>query len=56
MPGDASIVRIALHKADLQQFGFQVPPASFADLIHADFLLGEDGLPRAIRLVNAIAR
>lgn len=52
LPSEASIYRVRMAKGDLQQFGFNVPPGVFAEMIHADLVLGEDGMPRAIRLVR----
>ncbi len=51
-PMESSIVRVRMAKGDLRQYGFDVPPAAAGELIHADLYLGEDGLPRAIRLVR----
>lgn len=51
-PSEVSIVRVQMTKGDLRKYGFEVPPAVVAEVIHADFFLGEDGLPRAIRLVQ----
>jgi hypothetical protein len=51
-PSEASIVRVQLTKGDLQWYGFQVPPSSAAEMVRADFLVGQDGLARAIRLVQ----
>jgi hypothetical protein len=51
-PMEASIVRVQMMKGDLQRYGFDIPPAVVAETIRADFFLGEDGLPRAIRLVQ----
>ena len=51
-PMESSIVRVRMAKGDLRQYGFDVPPAAASEVIHADLYLGEDGLPRAIRLVR----
>jgi hypothetical protein len=51
-PMESSIVRVKMAKGDLRQYGFDVPPAATSEVIHADLYLGEDGLPRAIRLVR----
>jgi hypothetical protein len=51
-PMESSIVRVRMAKGDLRQYGFDVPPAAAGEVIHADLYLGEDGLPRAIRLVR----
>lgn len=46
-----SIVRIRLRGSDLQQYGLQTP-ADAAQTMLAEFAVGEDGLPRAIRIVR----
>jgi hypothetical protein len=51
-PVESSIVRVRMAKGDLRQYGFDVSPAAANELIHADLYLGEDGLPRAIRLLR----
>ena len=51
-PVESSIVRVRMAKGDLRQYGFDVPPAAANEVIHADLFLGEDGLPRAIRLLQ----
>jgi hypothetical protein len=51
-PMESSIVRVKMAKGDLRQYGIDVPPAATNELIHADLYVGEDGLPRAIRLVR----
>ncbi len=51
-PMESSIVRVRMAKGDLRQYGFDVTPAAANEVIHADLYLGEDGLPRAIRLVR----
>jgi hypothetical protein len=47
-----SIVRIRLRGSDLQQYGLQTPADAFARTMLAEFAVGEDGLPRAIRIVR----
>lgn len=51
-PMDSSIVRVKMAKGELRQYGIDVPPAAANELVRADLYLGEDGLPRAIRLVR----
>jgi hypothetical protein len=51
-PREVRIWRVRIAKCELAQYGFEVPPTSAADLIYADFAVGEDGLPREIRLVR----
>jgi hypothetical protein len=49
---ELSIVRIRLRGSDLQQYGLQTPADALAQTILAEFAVGEDGLPRAIRIVR----
>lgn len=48
---DLSVVRIKLRGSDLQQYGLEAP-ADGAQIMSAEFVVGEDGLPRAIRIVR----
>jgi hypothetical protein len=47
-----SIVRMRLRGSDLQQYGLQTPADTLAKTMLAEFAVGEDGLPRAIRIVR----
>ena len=49
---ELSIVRIRLRGSDLQQYGLQAPADALAQTMLAEFAVGEDGLPRAIRIVR----
>jgi hypothetical protein len=49
---ELSIVRIKLRGSDLQQYGLQAPVDGTAQTMLAEFVVGEDGLPRAIRIVR----
>jgi hypothetical protein len=49
---ELSIVRIRLRGSDLQQYGLQAPADALAHTMLAEFAVGEDGLPRAIRIVR----
>jgi hypothetical protein len=49
---ELSVVRIELRGSDLQQYGLQAPADSVARAMLAEFVVGEDGLPRAIRIVR----
>lgn len=51
-PLQTSILRVHVLKGELRQFGFEVPPPAAAELIRADFVVGDDGLARAVRLVQ----
>jgi hypothetical protein len=47
-----SVVRVALTGSDLRQYGLQAPEDAQARTLLAEFVVGEDGLPRAIRIVR----
>lgn len=49
---DLSVVRIKLKGSDLQQYGLEAPADAAAQTMLAEFVVGEDGLPRAIRIVR----
>lgn len=49
---ELSVVRIKLRGSDLQQYGLVAPPDAVAQTMLAEFVVGEDGLPRAIRIVR----
>jgi len=50
--GELSVVRVKLLGSDLQQYGLEAPAdTAFRELL-AEFVVGEDGLPRAIRIVQ----
>jgi hypothetical protein len=47
------IVRMSLPVAALPSYGVDISPASSADAVEADVLVAQDGVARAIRLVNS---
>jgi hypothetical protein len=49
------IVRLGIPVTALPNYGVEIPPGSVS-AIQADLLVGQDGQPRAIRLVNANAQ
>jgi hypothetical protein len=49
---ELSVVRIRLRGSDLQQYGLETPADAVAQTMLAEFVVGEDGLPRAIRIVQ----
>jgi hypothetical protein len=49
------IVRVAVPLASLPAFGLEVIPDAAATQVEADLLVGQDGLPRAIRLASTIS-
>ncbi|MGH9729562.1 MAG: hypothetical protein ACRD4V_13370 [Candidatus Acidiferrales bacterium] len=51
-PGDSGvIVRVEMPRSALADLGYSVDATRSADLVQADLLVGEDGWPRAVRLV-----
>ncbi len=51
-PSSASLVRLRIEKNGLRQYGLDVSPTLAQKTILAEFLVGEDGLPRAVRFVR----
>lgn len=49
---ELSVVRIKLRGNDLRQYGLEAPADAVARAMLAEFVVGEDGLPRAIRIVR----
>jgi hypothetical protein len=47
------IVRMELPVTALPLYGVEIPPDARHNPVHADFLVGQDGQPRAIRLVRS---
>jgi hypothetical protein len=43
-------VCVRLHKGDLRHFGVDIPEADAKQIVEAEFVLGDDGLARAVRL------
>jgi len=50
-PTQAMLIRTRIDTSSLRNYGLADPPAGAPQTILAEFLVGEDGLPRAIRLV-----
>lgn len=46
---EASLVRVRLPRSELAAFGLPINEERAGDLIEVDFLLGQDGSPRAVR-------
>jgi hypothetical protein len=46
------IVRVGIPITSLPNYGVEIPPDATTAAIQADFLVGQDGRPRAIRLVT----
>ena len=49
-PAATAVLRLKLRRADLREYGFQVDPAVASEVIDADFMVGDDGLARAVRV------
>jgi hypothetical protein len=49
---ELSVVRIKLRGSDLRQYGLDAPADAVTQTMLAEFVVGEDGLPRAIRIVR----
>ena len=47
-----SLVRMQIQQNALQQYGLEVPAETEPRTLLAEFVVGEDGLPRAIRIVR----
>jgi hypothetical protein len=53
VPGDPGmVVRVQLTRASLTELGYPIAETPDEDLILADVLVGEDGWPRAVKLVQ----
>ena len=53
VPGDPGmVVRVQLSRASLTELGYPIAETPGEDLILADVLVGEDGWPRAVKLVQ----
>jgi hypothetical protein len=46
-----SLVRMRIEQSALQQYGLEVPAEAAPKTLLAEFVVGEDGLPRAIRIL-----
>jgi hypothetical protein len=49
-PEDATVVRVQMQRGALSALGLTVNEEHAADLIQVDLLVGDDGVPQAIRL------
>ena len=52
VPMGTGVLRVGLPRAALLQFGLKVAPSRAAEMVDADFLVGDDGLARAVRFVG----
>jgi hypothetical protein len=49
-PEDATVVRVQMQRAALGALGLTVNEERASDWIQVDLLIGDDGLPQAVRL------
>jgi hypothetical protein len=49
---ELSVIRIKLRGSDLQLYGLEAPADAIAQTMLAELVVGDDGLPRAIRIVQ----
>jgi hypothetical protein len=47
-----SLVRMRIQQSALQQYGLEVLADSSNETLLAEFMVGEDGLPRAVRILQ----
>jgi hypothetical protein len=51
-PAQAMLIRTRIDTSSLRSYGLTPPPPGAPQTILAEFLVGDDGLPRAIRLIR----
>jgi hypothetical protein len=51
-PSMATLVRMQIRRDELRQYGFDVSPAVASQMVLAEFVVGQDGLSRAVRFVR----
>ncbi|WP_263418874.1 hypothetical protein [Terriglobus albidus] len=51
-PSMATLVRMQIRRDELRQYGFDVSPADASEMVLAEFVVGQDGLSRAVRFVR----
>lgn len=51
-PSMATLVRMQIRRDELRQYGFDVSPAVASEMVLAEFVVGQDGLSRAVRFVR----
>jgi hypothetical protein len=55
-PEDATVVRVQMQRAALGALGLTVDEEHAGDWIQVDLLVGDDGLPQAVRLPQTITQ
>jgi len=51
-PSMTTLVRMRIRRDDLQQYGLELSPTNTPEIILAEFVVGQDGLSRAVRFVH----
>lgn len=51
-PTTTTVVRMRIRRDDLRELGIVVPPTTVQETLSAEFVIGEDGLSRAVRLIR----
>jgi hypothetical protein len=51
-PSEATVVMMQIHTDALRAYGLELPPTASPRMILAEFIVGEDGLPRSIRILQ----
>jgi len=51
-PSMATLVRTQIRREELRQYGFDVSPTVASEIVLAEFVVGQDGLSRSVRLVH----
>jgi hypothetical protein len=49
---EISLVRMQIKGSALQQYGLEIPVEAAPRTVLAEFAVGQDGLPRAIRIIH----
>lgn len=52
VPAGTIILRMELTRGDLRRYGANISPAETTERVQADFVIGDDGLARAVRFVR----
>jgi hypothetical protein len=51
-PMETTVLRMQLRKGELREYGFEIEPPLASEFVQADFIVGDDGLARAVRFVR----
>lgn len=51
-PSMTALVRVRIRRDDLRQYGLDVSPTNGSEMVVAEFVVGQDGLSRAVRFIR----